>query len=80
MKNVCVVGYGAIGKTHAEALKNVDNATLYAVCDINYEKAEQCGKQYQVSDKTILLWYNSTYINRRMITSSGKKAGYGVQR
>ena len=28
MKNVCIVGYGAIAKTHASALEKVDNATF----------------------------------------------------
>ena len=31
MKNVCIVGYGAIGPVHAKALVNVEQARLYAV-------------------------------------------------
>lgn len=35
MKNVCIVGYGAIGPVHAKAFSAVDNARLYAICDEN---------------------------------------------
>ncbi len=38
MKNVCIVGYGAIGPIHAEALKKATSANLYAVCDIDPER------------------------------------------
>ena len=40
MKNVCIVGYGAIAKTHASALEKVDNATFSAVCDIDQSRIE----------------------------------------
>ena len=48
MSNVCIVGYGAIGKTHAAALEKVKNAEFYAVCDIDYSKIEKCKETYQV--------------------------------
>ena len=48
MKNICIVGYGNIGPVHADALKNVQNAKLYAVCDINPERIERCQKEYDV--------------------------------
>ena len=48
MKNVCVVGYGAIGPIHAAAIEKTDQARLYAVCDIVPEKLEQCQKEYDV--------------------------------
>ena len=38
MKHVCIVGYGAIGPVHALALEDVENAKLYAVCDIDAER------------------------------------------
>ncbi len=47
MKNVCIVGFGAIGKTHAEALLSVEKAGLYAVCDIDNEKLTEAQKQYE---------------------------------
>lgn len=41
-----VVGLGAIGPTHVAALADIDNAELYAVCDIVPEKMEQYVSQY----------------------------------
>lgn len=38
--NVCIVGYGAIGPVHADALSRIDNVKLYAVCDIDKERAD----------------------------------------
>lgn len=43
MKNVCIVGFGAIGPIHAKALADSENANLYAVCDIVAERAEKAG-------------------------------------
>ena len=48
MKNVCIVGYGAIGPIHAEALKDVKNVEFYAVCDIDARKIELCQSEYDV--------------------------------
>ena len=48
MKNVCIVGYGAIGPVHARAVEKCPNAKLYAVCDINSERAEKCRSEYSV--------------------------------
>ena len=48
MKNVCIIGYGAIGPIHADAIKQTENARLYAVCDINPEKIEACKQKYDV--------------------------------
>lgn len=48
MKNVCITGFGAIGPVHAAALKNTDNASFYAVCDINDERLEKCKSEYGV--------------------------------
>lgn len=44
--NICIVGYGAVAPVHANAIKNIDNACLYAVCDINNEHAEKCAEIY----------------------------------
>ena len=42
MKNVCIVGYGAIGPTHAAAVSKTESARLYAVCEIDPERREKC--------------------------------------
>lgn len=48
MKNVCIVGYGAIGPVHAAVFKNIKTAQLYAVCDIDRKRTEICNKKYGV--------------------------------
>ena len=48
MKNVCIVGYGAIGPVHAKALEMVEQAKLYAVCDIDVGKRALCKEKYDV--------------------------------
>ena len=48
MKNVCIVGYGAIGPVHAKALEMVEQAKLYAVCDIDAGKRALCKEKYDV--------------------------------
>ena len=48
IKNVCIVGYGAIGPVHAESLSKVNNAKLYAVCDVNPAKIALCLENYDV--------------------------------
>ena len=47
MKNICIVGYGAIGRTHAQALLQVENACLYAVCDTKTEKLDEARNLYE---------------------------------
>lgn len=44
--NAAIIGCGAIYENHAEALKALDNVRLYAVCDIDPEKAQQASSQY----------------------------------
>jgi len=46
MKNVCVVGYGAIGPIHASALAGMTNARFYGICDISAQKRALCLKKY----------------------------------
>ena len=41
MKRVCIVGYGAIGPVHAEALSGIEDVVLYGICDIDKKKADQ---------------------------------------
>ena len=48
MKKVCIVGYGAIGPVHAKALEMVEQAKLYAVCDIDVGKRALCKEKYDV--------------------------------
>ena len=48
MKNICIVGYGAVGPFHAQALKKTQNACFYGVCDIDSQKIRNCQKQYDV--------------------------------
>lgn len=45
MKKVCIVGCGAISSVHANAVENAENAELYAVCDINKERADRLGNK-----------------------------------
>ena len=46
MKNVCIIGYGAIGPIHADALEQVKNARLYGVCDIDPEALKHAKEDY----------------------------------
>lgn len=49
MKNVCIVGWGAIAPLHAYAINDTKNAKFYAVCDIIPEKISKCKKDFGVS-------------------------------
>ena len=44
--NACIVGYGAIGPVHADALSHIDNAKLYAICDIDREIADKAAQEF----------------------------------
>lgn len=46
MKNACVVGYGAIGPIHAQAIEKANNVTLYGICDIDKSRADQGAKEH----------------------------------
>ena len=50
MKNVCIVGCGAISGVHAEAIKKSENARLYAVCDVDAEKMKRYNVQQRYTD------------------------------
>ncbi len=43
-----LVGCGRIVKKHVDAINNIEEAELVAVCDIDMKKAEAIGKQYNV--------------------------------
>ena len=49
LKNVCIVGYGAIGPIHAAAVSKCPDAQLYAVCDTNLKRAEKCHEEYRAT-------------------------------
>lgn len=46
IKNCCIVGYGAIGPVHAEALSGIEDVTLYGICDIDKERADAGAEKY----------------------------------
>ena len=48
MKNVCIVGYGAIGPIHADAIVKTQNANFYAVCDIDPKAVKNCLQKHSV--------------------------------
>lgn len=52
MKNVCIVGYGAIGPIHAAALELIDEANFYAVCDCDEARVLKCLEKYNVVSYT----------------------------
>lgn len=45
-KNVCIVGYGAVGPVHAAALRLIKDINIYAVCDTNAHNAGLCCDEY----------------------------------
>lgn len=44
--NVCIVGYGAIGPTHAEALSEIEMVSIYGICDIDKKSADKGAATY----------------------------------
>ena len=49
IKKTAIIGCGLISKNHFKAMKNVDTAEVYAVCDIDREKAEKAAAEYGIS-------------------------------
>lgn len=47
MKRVCIVGYGAIGPVHAQALGDIENVSLYGICDVDKERADMGAKEHE---------------------------------
>lgn len=54
--NYAIVGCGVIAFTHATALKQLPEHTLYAVCDIIHDKADQFAQEHGA--KTVYYDYN----------------------
>ncbi len=48
MKNICIVGYGAIAPVHARVLEQLPTVRLYAVCDTKPDALAACKAQYDV--------------------------------
>lgn len=48
MIRIGLVGCGAISNVHVNALKGIDDAVLYGVCDFSYEKAQEFAKEHNV--------------------------------
>lgn len=48
MKNVCVVGFGAIGKVHTEAIIKTEKGRLYGVCDNDSAKLDSAKEKYDI--------------------------------
>lgn len=46
IKNCCIVGYGAIGPVHAEALSSIESVALYGICDVDKERAVKGATKY----------------------------------
>lgn len=46
MLNACIVGFGAIGPTHARAVAAAEYGQIYAFCDCNKERADKGAEQY----------------------------------
>lgn len=44
--NVCIVGFGAIGPVHAEALAQIEAVSIYGICDCDREKANKGAARY----------------------------------
>lgn len=44
--NACIVGYGAIGPVHADALTQIEGVKLYAICDTDKERADMGANLY----------------------------------
>jgi len=47
MYNVALIGCGYMGQTHLVDLCNKPNICLYAVCDLNRQRADEMAEQYQ---------------------------------
>ncbi len=52
--NVAVIGVGVFGRHHVRVYKNLKEANLVAICDVNEERAKEIGKLYSVKYYTNL--------------------------
>lgn len=46
MKKVCVIGCGVVAPVHMKAVSKLENAELYAVCDIVHERADKYAAEF----------------------------------
>ncbi|MBR6729412.1 MAG: Gfo/Idh/MocA family oxidoreductase [Clostridia bacterium] len=46
MLKACVIGCGCVGPVHMQAIKDLENADLYAVCDNRPERADKAAETY----------------------------------
>ena len=46
MVNACIIGCGIIAPVHLKAINNIDNGTIYGVCDIVKERADKFANEY----------------------------------
>lgn len=49
LKRVCVVGCGVVAPVHMKAVSGLENAELYAVCDIVHERADRYAAEYSAT-------------------------------
>lgn len=80
--NACIVGYGAIGPVHANALSRIENVNIYGICDCDKDRADNGAKKYRtkafydfddcIDDKNIDVIHICTphYLHFEMITKS----------
>lgn len=47
---VCVIGCGTVAPVHIKAIKALDSAVLYGVCDIKEERVADFGKRYDAKE------------------------------
>lgn len=45
---IAIIGTGGISRVHFNAISQMEDVELCAVCDINEERAKACGEKYQV--------------------------------
>ena len=74
MKKACIVGCGAISGVHANALSKVSEAELYAVCDINKERADRLSKKYNTDGIILVLPSDICDIRMRIFNADGSEA------
>ena len=88
MHNVAVIGCGYMGQTHLEDIYLKESVNLYAVCDLDKEKARLCAQRYNadiysdsaeeiISDKNvdivIIATYPSTHLDFLKLCLENKK-------
>ena len=49
MINIGIIGCGRIVDHHCEAIKNISNLKISAVCDLNYMKAKELANKFKTT-------------------------------